>query len=155
MLVVAIASLALNVYQYASPRSVTATTTMNASSTTTATVAVTCVGAVAIVGIEFRVLSDSNLEPVVGVNVTAVNIPAICNGSPATSQTTEVFTTNGTEWIPFSGYDNYQYDFVAKYLGHTYTLTATLEPVSLTCATLYVPSGRTNVTITTGREVCG
>jgi hypothetical protein len=36
---------------------------------------------------------------------------------------------------------------MVTYLGQTYTFTASLRPVSLTCATLYVPSGRTSVTI--------
>ena len=147
LLVVAIASLALNVYQYASPRSVTVTTS--------STVLTTCSISGQPGGFQFRVLSDSTLKPVAGVNVTAVNIPALCNSIPATSQATEIFKTNGTEWFPLPSDNNYQYDFVANYLGHTYTFTATLRPVSLTCGTLFVPSGRTNITITEFQSACG
>jgi len=147
LLVVAIASLALNVYQYASPRSVTVTTSN--------TLLTTCIISGQPGGLQFRVLSDSTLKPVAGVNLTALNIPAMCGGVPATSQATEMFKTNGTEWFRFPSDNNYQYDFVANYLGHTYTFTATLRPISLTCATLFVPSGRTNVTITEFQSVCG
>jgi len=146
LLVVAIGSLALNVYQFASPRSVTVTASLN--------VLTTCSISGQPGGIQFRVLSDSALKPVAGVNVTTVNIPAMCNGIPATSQSTQMFKTNGTEWFNLPSDDNYQYDFVANYLGHSYTLTATLRPVSLTCATLFVPSGRTNITITEFQNVC-
>ena len=105
-------------------------------------------------GIFFRVLSDSTSEPVAGVVVTAVNSPASCNGSPATAKTVYMFTTNGTEWLSLPSDNNYQYSFIANYQGHTFTFTANLEPVSLTCATLYVPSGRTNTTITEFGNTC-
>ena len=99
-------------------------------------------------GIFLRVLSDSTSQPVSSVVVTAVNTPFQCDGSPATSKTVDMFTTNGTEWRPLPSDNNYQYFIIANYQGHTFTFTATLEPVSETCATLYVPSGRTNTTIT-------
>jgi hypothetical protein len=156
VLVVTIASLALNVYQYSSPRSVTVTTSFNTSTTITASVNTsnTCIIVGQPAGILFRVLADSTLEPVAGVSVTAINTPALCNGSPATSQTFDTFTTNGTEWLPLPSDNNYQYSFVANYLGQTYAFTATLGPVSMTCTTLLVPSGRTNVTITEGGGAC-
>ena len=105
-------------------------------------------------GIFLRVLSDSTLKPVAGVLVLAINRPALCNGSPATNKTVETLTTNETEWLPLPSDNNYQYSFIANYLGHTYNFTANLSPVSMTCATLFVPSGRTNVTITEFQNVC-
>jgi hypothetical protein len=59
-----------------------------------------------------------------------------------------MFTTNGTEWLSLPSNNNYQYSFIANYQGQTFTLTASLGPVSLTCVTLYVPSGNTNITTT-------
>ena len=99
-------------------------------------------------GISFRALSDSTSEPVSGVVVTAVNTPARCNGSLAATQVVDMFTTNGTEWLSLPSNNNYQYSFIANYQGQTFTLTASLGPVSLTCVTLYVPSGNTNITTT-------
>ncbi len=141
LLIVAAASVALNFYQYSSPRKVTETTEVGTTSTS-------CIILGQPGGIMFRVLSDATSEPVSGVAVIAVNTPATCNGSPATNQTVDMFTTNETEWRSLPSDNNYQYSFVVNYQGRTFTLTATLRPVSLTCATLYVPSGKPNITIT-------
>jgi len=145
-MVIVVASLALNAYQYSSSRTVTATAEV--TTTELITTSYTCSISGQPGGIFFRALSDSTSQPVSGVVVTAVNSPATCNGSPATTKTVDMFTTNGTEWLSLPSDNNYQYYFIANYQGHTFTFTATLEPVSLTCATLYVPSGRTNTTIT-------
>lgn len=166
LLVVVVASLALNVYQDSTPKSLTVTKTSTQATTETTTettteittllvtTSITCIITGQPGGIVFRVLSDSTLMPVAGVSVIAINTPFLCDGSPATSQTVEMFTTNGTAWLPLPSDNNYGYSFIANYLGHTYNFTAHLEPVSLTCVTLDIPSGRTNVTIAEYRSTC-
>ncbi|MGD0637288.1 MAG: hypothetical protein ABSA72_04540 [Nitrososphaerales archaeon] len=106
-----------------------------------------------------RVISDSNQTPVAGAQVAATNEPAYCgNGitsSPANNQVTVTFTTSSsTEWYSLDSENNAGYSFVITYLGHTYTFTASLRPVSLTCATLYVPSGRTSVSMEEFQSNC-
>jgi hypothetical protein len=99
-----------------------------------------------------RVISDSNQTPVAGAQVATTNQPAYCgNGitsSPTNNQMTVTFTTSSsTEWYSLDSENNTGYSFVITYLGQTYTFTANLRPLSLTCATLFVPSGRTSVSI--------
>ncbi len=105
-----------------------------------------------------RILSDSTLAPVTGAVVTATLNPMGCirNGveSPANAVTTQTFTTNGTEWMPLDTNNGANYSFTVEYSGHSYTFTAGLRPVSLTCITLYVPSGRTNSTIQEFKSTC-
>ena len=99
-------------------------------------------------GILLRVLSDANDTPIAGAVVNATNKPAFCNYSPATTQTTKTFTTNGhTNWYSLNSDNNLGYSFVVTYMDHTYQFTANLAPVSITCATLYVPSGHTDIQI--------
>ena len=111
-------------------------------------------------GAFLRILSDSTQVPVVGAQVSAANKPAYCGSnsyttdSPATSQTTITFTTNSTEWYSLNTLNNAGYSFVVKYSGQSYTLTIDLRPVSTTCATLLVPSGHTNSTITELQTAC-
>ena len=94
-----------------------------------------------------RVVSDSNQTPIAGAQVTATNNAAYCGSLPASGQTTVTFTTNGTEWYSLSAENNAGYSFVVEYSGHVYNFTARLAPVSATCATLFIPSGRTSVSI--------
>jgi hypothetical protein len=95
-----------------------------------------------------RVLWDSNQTPVAGALVKATDEPAYCGSTPANGQVTASFTTtSGTQWYSLSSENNAGYSFVVTYLGQTYTFTASLRPLSATCATLYVPSGRTSVSI--------
>ena len=108
-----------------------------------------------------RVVSDSNQTPVSGARVTATNEPASCGSDTSTvtvaanTQTSVIFTTSsGTEWYPLSGENNAGYMFIVTYDGQTYNFTALLRPLSATCATLFVPSGRTNVTITEFQSTC-
>ena len=106
-----------------------------------------------------RVISDSNQTPVGGAQVAATNQPAYCgNGitsSPANNRVTVTFTTSSrTEWYSLDSENNAGYSFVITYLGQTYTFTADLRPVSLTCATLYVPSGRTSVSLEEFQSNC-
>lgn len=152
LLLVIATSLALNFYQYSSLKFVTATTTTVETSYLATSTTCHITGQPA--GISFRVLSDSTSEPVTGAFVAAVNRPALCNGSPASSQTVKTFTTNGTEWFPLPSDNNAGYTFFVDWSGHQYNITADLRPVSLTCATLFVSSGRANVTISLLGQMC-
>jgi len=106
-------------------------------------------------GILLRIVSDSNQAPIAGAQVMATNQPAYCDpNTPATGQTTLTFMTNNTEWYSLDSQDNAGYSVVVKYSGQNYNLTAKLRPISETCATLYIPSGRTNVTITALQTSC-
>lgn len=106
-------------------------------------------------GFLLRVVSDSNHIPIAGAQVTATNRPMYCDPvTPATSQTTLTFTTNNTEWYSLSHQDNAGYQLVVKYSGQSYNFTVSLGPVSETCATLYIPSGRTNITVIAFQTTC-
>jgi hypothetical protein len=101
-----------------------------------------------------RIISDSNQTPVVGAQVMATNNPIFCGDSPATTQTTLAFTTNGTEWYSLSGENNLGYSVVITYSGQTYTFTGRLQPASVTCTTYFIPSGITNVTTRESQSTC-
>jgi len=109
-------------------------------------------------GIFVRVLSDSGQTPVAGALVIATNEPAYCGTSPptpATAQRTVNFTTSSsTQWYPLNNNDDSGYSFIVAYSGQTYTFHASMAPLSTTCVTLYVPSGRTNTTITEFQSSC-
>lgn len=130
------------------------------SFTTTATETVTSTGYECTIsgqagGIYIRVLSDSSQTPVTGALVIATNQPDYCGTLPATGERTINFTTTAsTQWYPLNSGDNGGYSFLVAYSGQTYTFHANLAPVSLTCATLYIPSGKTNVTITEFQDTC-
>ena len=100
------------------------------------------------------VLSDSTHQPLVGAKVVATDRPAYCNNQPATSQTSISFTTNGTVWMELPSENNGGYSISVTFSGQTRNFTADLRPVSITCASISFPSGRTNVTITTFGESC-
>ena len=102
-----------------------------------------------------RVVSDSNQTPASGAQVTATSIPASylpanCQGT----QTTFKFTTNDTEWysLPANWYGGFS--LVVRYSGQSYSFTVSLPVESLTCSSLYVPSGRTNSTLFTFQNDC-
>jgi hypothetical protein len=101
-----------------------------------------------------RVVSDSDQSPLVGATVAATNEPALCNGVPATSQTTTTFTTSDTGWYSLVSENDGGYSLLVNYSGQSYSFIADLRPVSVTCATLYIPSGMTNVTITEFQTTC-
>jgi len=128
------------------------TVTQNTSSTFYATAKCTIAGQPG--GLLLGIVSDSTLRPVVGANVTATNTPALCNGAPATNQTTTKFTTNDTMWYPLPTDNAASYFIVVSFSNQTYRFNANLRPVSLTCATLYVPSGKTNITINEFQSSC-
>jgi len=145
---------------------VTATTTSAETTTATTTEVVTSLVTYCSIsgqpgGISVRFLNSSTMAPIAGVYVFAVNRPFYCSGFstvapfPAGPQTVTSFTTSGSEWYPLSSDSNAAYSIAAFYAGHSYNFTANLRPVSLTCATLYIPSGQTNVTITTFGMSCG
>ena len=118
-----------------------------ASTTSSLQQSVTCIISGQPGPIFLRVLSDSN-QTITGAQVAATNEPAYCGNTPANSQTTVIFTTSsGTEWYPLNSGNNAGYSFVVTYAGQTYNFTAALRPVLATCATLYVPSGRTSISI--------
>jgi len=138
------------------------TVTSNASSITSgqttsssASLSSTCVIAGQAGGLELRILSNSTGEPVSGVVVTATNSPALCNGFPTTTQSETEFTTNSsTEWYSLPTGNDGSYSLALSYLDENYTLQASLMPMFTTCATLYLPSGTTNVTIGEFRSSC-
>lgn len=105
-------------------------------------------------GIELRVLSDSALAPVRGVQVKATNLPAHCGESQATQQRTTNFTTTSKEWYSLPSNNNVGYSFVITYSSQTYNITASLSPITMTCATLFIPSGQSNVTMTEYNTSC-
>ena len=146
----------------------TSTTTSNQVSTSTFTTTITSTSTEAETstsfectitgepaGVFFRVLSDSNQTPVAGALVVATNQPADCGTSQATAERTVNLTTSAaTQWYPLDSNDNFGYSFLVAYSGQTYAFQASLRPASVTCATLYVPSGKTNVTITEFQGSC-
>jgi hypothetical protein len=105
-------------------------------------------------GLMLRILSNSTLQPVVGANVSATNTPASCDNTPATKQITMKFTTNGTVWYSLPTDNDASYSFVVSYSNQNYNFNATLAPVSLICATLYLPSGKTNITNNGFQSTC-
>jgi hypothetical protein len=105
-----------------------------------------------------RITSDSSSVPVAGAQVIAIHKQAndTCNGVLWPGQTsTTSFTTNGTTaWYSLDTTNDGSYSFVVAYSGHVYNFSAGMAPVSATCAALYVPSGRTNVTTTEIKTTC-
>jgi hypothetical protein len=101
-----------------------------------------------------RVVSDSYQTPIIGAAVNATNKPMYCDGGPANNQTALVFSTNSTEWYSLGSENNAGYSLVVNYSGQSFSFTADLRPVSVTCATLYIPSGETNVTILAFQTTC-
>ena len=101
-----------------------------------------------------RVVSDSNQTPIAGAHVAATNEPASCGSMPATSRMTLTFTTNNTEWYALNSQNNAGFSLVVTYAGQTYNFTAYLRPLSLTCASLYVPSGSTDTLTTEFQTTC-
>jgi len=107
-----------------------------------------------------RILFDSNQSQVTGAKVEATNQPAFvsCNGSPPyplTSTTAVSFTTNSyTGWYYLDSAPDAGYSVEVTYQGQQYNLTASLHPEYAFCATLFVPSGRTNSTGTEFQTSC-
>lgn len=139
----------------------TSTTTSVEVSTSTATEVVTSytLNYCTITGgpgpIYVRFLNSSTLAPVAGVYVVAATTVYYCsNGSSTGSQTVGIFTTNGTEWYQLPTVNDFSYSITAFYSGHLYNFTAETQVMSTACATLYIPSGQTNVTLSAPGRPC-
>lgn len=125
-----------------------------ATSTITTSIATVCSISGQPAGLELRILSDTSKTPISGAEVKATNQPALCDNTPATKQATVTFTTSDTEWYSLPSDNNAGYSFTVSYSGQDYNFTATLRPVSITCATLFIPSDKTNVTINEFQTTC-
>jgi len=96
-------------------------------------------------GMFFRILSsNSSVSSFSGVNVTSTHsyyCPSVRYYS------VDSFLADSNEWYSLDPLDGGEYSFVANYLGRNYNFTAELGwGMVFTCATLYLPSGVTNVT---------
>jgi hypothetical protein len=94
-------------------------------------------------GAFFRVLYDSNSSPVVAVSVVAT--PTLTYDCYAYRTS---FTTNGSEWYALDYQNAGSFLIKVNYLGHNYNVTMSLAMSDFNCGTLYLPSGKTNVTST-------
>src|SRR5271169_473670 len=102
-----------------------------------------------------RVVWDSNQTPVAGARVEATTRPASVNGYPCSNPSTVNFTTSSiTGWRSLPTQNEGGYMLVVSYSGQTYNFTAGLAPLAVTCASLFIPSGKTNVTITGFQTAC-
>jgi hypothetical protein len=103
-------------------------------------------------GASTRVINATTLMPVVGANVIATApVLGVCSASTPKTDSVQ-FTTNSTEWysLPFFNLGTYQ--ITVTYLGRSYNVTMPLGRSVYNCATLYVPTGQTNVTTTGGSQ---
>ena len=104
------------------------------------------------------VASDSGDAPVAGAQVIAIHRQGsdTCNGVfyPGQSSVTTFVTNGTTAWYPLDATNDGSYSFAVEYSGHIYNFSALMQPVYVTCAALYVPSGRTNVTLSGLRTTC-
>ena len=99
-------------------------------------------------GASLRVVNATTLKPVVGAIVTATApVLGICGASTPTLDSVQ-FTTNSTEWYSLPVINHETYQIAVAYLGHSYGVTMPLGLSVYNCATLYVPTGQTNVTTT-------
>ncbi len=105
-------------------------------------------------GLGLRVVSDGNQTPIAGAQVEATNTALLCDGAPADSQKTTSFVTNGTEWNYLDIGEDASYSFLITYSGHSYNFSTGLGVEAFTCATLFLPSGRTNVTFAEFQNGC-
>ena len=133
------------------------TTTLTASFTQTAS-SDTCFIVGQPAGMFLRIASDNSDALIAGAQVTATHKQAddYCNGVLYLGQTTTTsFTTNGTTaWYSLDTTNDGSYSFAVQYSGHTYNFSAGMNPVTVTCAALYIPSGRTNVTMSYFTTFC-
>jgi len=139
--------------------SATVTSTSSGSQTTTTfgqqtTAASSCIVSGQPGPFYLRVVTDSNQTPIAGAHVTATNEPASCDSMAATSRTTLTFTTNNTEWYALNSQNNAGFSLVVTYAGQAYNFTAYLRSLSLTCASLYIPSGNTDILTTEFQTTC-
>ena len=101
-------------------------------------------------GMSLRVLFDSTNSQVSGAQVTVTHNPGGC-----TPQSVQTFTTNSsTEWYPLDSSNGGNNSILVLYSGRSYNLAAQLRPVSMTCATIFIPSDKTNITISEFQTTC-
>lgn len=102
-----------------------------------------------------RVISDSNQTPISGAQVSATSAPWLCNGFPVAPKTTMTFVTNSTEWhYVGGGASEAAFSFDVKYAAHSYSFTESVLVEGVSCVTLFIPSGDTNVTWGTFQSTC-
>ena len=130
--------------------------TITDSVTSTATGASPCLIAGPPNGVYVRILSDGSGKPVVGANVSAFQKEGgpICNDVQyLEGPFTQTFTTDGNQWHAL-GMGNFgDLSVTVKYLGASYNFSAKMMPLSVTCDTLYVPSGK-NIATTEFQTNC-
>ena len=99
-------------------------------------------------GASLRVINANTSKPVAGATVTAsAPVSGVCGASTPTVDSLQ-FTTNSTEWysLPYINHGTYQ--IAVTYLSRSYSMTLPLGLSVYNCATLYLPTGVTNVTTT-------
>ena len=92
------------------------------------------------------VLNDSSKAPVVGAKVNATNVPSMCDHRSLDNNFTVLFTTGDSRSYLIGGGSDSSFSIAVHYTGHTYDFLVQLAIEAATCATLYLPSGRTNIT---------
>lgn len=131
------------------------TSTTSTTSQETASTSQQCVITGQANGFDLRIVWDSNQTPIAGAFVNATSEPDSVNGQPCGEPKSQYFTTSGSqEWYSLGAYDIGRYSVLINYSGQSYTLAGGLAPLSTTCASLYLPSGRTNVTISSMSTAC-
>ena len=119
---------------------------------------ITCAIAGQPAGIRLRVAFDTNQTPVVGAQVYATHREAddYCNGvlNPGLLIRTSFITNATTNWESLDSTNGGTYTFMIVYSNQKYSFSAQLQPISMTCATSFVPSGRLNVTVTEFKTTC-
>jgi hypothetical protein len=114
----------------------------------------TCVLTAGPLALGLRVVADGNQTPIAGAHVAATNTALSCNGAPADPQKTMTYVTNGSEWHYLDIGEDASYSFIVTYSGHSYRFSTNLGVEEVTCATLFIPSGRTNVTFASFQNTC-
>jgi len=159
-MVISAVVIAASISATSTPRTVTETSTMTQTSTITTTTVMAILSAPGETSSTFqcsitgqpggffiRVVYDSNQTPVAGAAVNATSLADYCNNIPATVPSTSRFTTSSsTEWysLPYENIGGYSIS--VAYSGQIYTLSANTAPLSITCASISLPSGNVNVT---------
>lgn len=122
--------------------------TISASVTSTVTGASPCPIAGPPNGVYIRILSDASGNPVVGANVSVAQKDGgpTCNGVLYFEKgSMETFITDGTQWHSLDMGNYGLLSITVRYSGASYQLMAGTSPLSVSCATLYVPSGKSSV----------
>jgi len=155
ILAVASSNRQLPVQVYTTSTTTNSTSTATSIVTSSTTTSIECVITGQPGPFFLRVVWDSNQTPVAGARVEATTLPASVNGYPCSNPSTEDFTTaSNTKWYSLGTQNEAGYSLTVSYSGQTYNFTAGLAPLSVTCASLSVPSGKTDVTINGLQTAC-